>query len=183
MGVVDAAPALGADLGGALAYLPSALLLVLLLTGARLSWPRGLVALALGAIPVLALALWDYHRPADRRTHIGDFVAQVRHGDAGLVIGRKVSANLGQLVSSPFLPLVVGTIVLVALALWLERPRLWRMLEQTPGLAPGLAVVAVCAVLGGLLNDSGVTVTGIILSVALPMVSALALRADPVDTG
>jgi hypothetical protein len=183
VGAVDAAPSLGADLGGGLAYLPSALLLVLLLTGAKLSWRRGLSALALGAIPVVAVALWDYQRPVDRRTHIGDFVAQVLNGDGGSVIGRKLSANLGQLVSSPFLPLVVGTIVLIPIALWLERPRLRRMLDRTPGLARGVAVVAVCAVLGGLLNDSGVTVTGIMLSVALPTVSALALRADPVDTG
>jgi hypothetical protein len=34
-------------------------------------------------------------------------------------------------------------------------------------------------VLGGLLNDSGVTVTGIMLVVALPTVAVLALRADP----
>lgn len=178
-GAVDAAPSLGADLGGALAYLPSALLLVLLLTGARITWRRGLLALAAGAVPVVVLALWDYQRPSDRRTHIGDFVAQLLHGDAGSVIGRKLSANLGQLVSSPFLPLVVGTIALVPIALWLERPRLRRLLDGTPGLAPGLAVVAVCAVLGGVLNDSGVTVTGIMLSVALPAVSALILRADP----
>jgi hypothetical protein len=90
---------------------------------------------------------------------------------------------MGQLVSSPFLPLVVGTIALVAIVLWLERPRLRRLLDRTPGLAPGLVAGAVCAVLGGLLNDSGVTVTGIMLSVALPTVSALVLRADRVDTG
>jgi hypothetical protein len=183
IGAVDAAPSLGADLGGALAYLPSAVLLAFLLTGVRRTWRAGLLALVLGVIPVIAVAVWDYHRPPDRRTHIGDFVGQVMDGDAGGVLGRKLSANLHQLVSSPFLPLVVGTIVLVPLVLWLERRRVRHLLDETPGLALGLVVVAVCAVLGGLLNDSGVTVTGIMLSVALPTVSALALRVDRIDTG
>ncbi len=53
------------------------------------------------------------------------------------------------------------------------------MLAATPGLGAGLAGWAVCAVLGGLLNDSGVTVTGIMIAVALPVVAALALRAEP----
>jgi hypothetical protein len=180
---VDGAPSLGADLGGALSFLPSAVLLLLLLTGVRRSWRGGLLAVVVGVVPVVAVALWDYHRPADRRTHIGDFVGQVIHGQAGSVLGRKLSANLHQLVSSPFLPLVIGTVALVSVAVWLERPRLQGLLGRTPGLASGLTVVVVCAVLGGLLNDSGVTVTGIMLSVALPTVSALALRVDRIDPG
>jgi hypothetical protein len=183
IGAVDAAPSLGADLGGALAYLPSAVLLAFLLTGVRRTWRAGLLALVLGVIPVVAVAVWDYHRPPERRTHIGDFVGQVMDGDAGGVLSRKLSANLHQLVSSPFLPLVLGTVVLVPLAVWLQRRHLRELLDRTPGLALGLLVVAVCAVLGGLLNDSGVTVTGIMLSVALPTVSALALRVDRIDTG
>jgi uncharacterized membrane protein YeaQ/YmgE (transglycosylase-associated protein family) len=152
-----------------------------LLAGVRLTGARLIAVLALGAIPVVALALWDYHRPPDRRTHIGQFVAQVVHGQAGQVIGRKISANLGQLGSSPFLPLVIGTIVLIVLV----RLRYWSLVEpslrSTPGLVPAVWGFAVCAVLGALLNDSGVTVTGIMLSVALPAVTALALRADPID--
>jgi hypothetical protein len=180
--LVDAAPTLGADLGGALALMPSALVVVLLLARVRLSVRRGLAALAVGAVPVVLVALWDYHRPPDRRTHIGRFVAQVMDGSAGSVVSRKLAANLGQLVSSPFLPLVIGTVVVVAVALLRHRPRLDRALRATPGLGPALVGVTLCAVLGGLLNDSGVTVTGIMLSVALPTVTALALRADPVDT-
>jgi hypothetical protein len=179
---VDGAPSLGADLGGALSFLPSALLLVFLLTGARVTWRRVLVALAAGIVPVVAIAVWDYHRPAGRRTHIGDFVAEVVHGQAGSVLRRKVAANLGQLGSSPFLPLVLGAVVGAAALVMLARrgqgARLERVVAQTPGLGPGLVAVLVCAVLGGVLNDSGVTVTGIMLSVALPAVTALALRAD-----
>jgi hypothetical protein len=179
--VVDAAPTLGADLGGALALMPSAVVLVLLVARVRLTVRRVALALLVGAVPLVLLAWWDYRRPADRRTHIGRFVAELLDGQAGPVLGRKLSANLGQLVSSPFLPLVVGTVVVVVLALRHHRPRLAEAARTTPGLVPGVVAVLSCAVLGGLLNDSGVTVTGIMLAVALPSVTALALRADPIE--
>jgi hypothetical protein len=178
---VDAAPTLGADVGGGLALTPSAVVVVLMLARVRMSVRRVAAAIAVGALPVVGLALWDYHRPAQRRTHIGQFVAQVFDGQAGHVIARKLSANLGQLVGSPFLPLVVGTVLVVVFAIRAHRPRLERTFAQTPGLRAGLAGFTLCALLGAVLNDSGVTVTGIMLSVALPAVTALALRADPID--
>ncbi|MFL6101227.1 MAG: hypothetical protein ACJ71T_14875 [Actinomycetales bacterium] len=183
VGAVDAAPSLGADLGGALSYFPSALVLVLLLTGIRPTLGRASAALAAGVILVAAIAVWDYHRPAGRRTHIGDFVAELLNGQAGSVLHRKASANLGQLGSSPFLPLLLGSVLIAVAALRWQQPRLRRLLDQTPGLGPGLAVGLLCAVLGGLLNDSGVTVTGIMLSVAVPTVAALAVRAASDDSG
>ncbi len=178
---VDASPTVGADLGGALALVPSAVLVVVLLARLRVSARRLPVVVAVAAAPVVALALWDYHRPPSRRTHIGIFVGQVLHGQAGPVLGRKLAANLGQLVGSPFVVLVVAAVVLLVVVLRGHRPRVGRMLDDSPGLAAGLAGWAVCAVLGGLLNDSGVTVTGIMISVALPTVAALALVADPCE--
>jgi hypothetical protein len=71
--------------------------------------------------------------------------------------------------------------VVVVIAIRGHRPRLERTFAQTPGLRAGLAGFTLCALLGAILNDSGVTVTGIMLSVALPAVTALALRADPID--
>jgi hypothetical protein len=67
------------------------------------------------------------------------------------------------------------------LAVRRHRPRLERTFRQTPGLSAGVAGFTVCALLGTILNDSGVSVAGIMLSVALPAVTALALRADPID--
>jgi hypothetical protein len=139
------------------------------------------LVIAVAAAPVVAVALWDYHRAPSRRTHIGTFVGQVFDGRAGPVLGRKVSANLGQLLSSPFVLLVAAAVVLVVVALRGHRARVRRMLADSPGLGAGLAGWAACAVLGGLLNDSGVTVTGIMISVALPTAAALALRADPAE--
>jgi hypothetical protein len=178
---IDASPTVGADLGGALALVPSAVLVVLLLARVGLSPRRLPLVIAVAAAPVVAVALWDYHRAPSRRTHIGTFVGQVFDGRAGPVLGRKVSANLGQLLSSPFVLLVAAAVVLVVVALRGHRARVRRMLADSPGLGAGLAGWAACAVLGGLLNDSGVTVTGIMISVALPTAAALALRADPAE--
>ena len=115
--VVDAAPGLGADLGGVLALGPACLLLVLVLAGVRLSPGRWLAALLAGGVPVLLVAAWDYSRPAERRTHIGRFVAQLIDGRAGAVLSRKAAANLGQLSGSPYLPLVLATVLLAAVLL------------------------------------------------------------------
>ena len=79
--LVDAAPPLGADVGGALALMPSALVLVLLLARAA-DRPGGAACSRSWSAqcPSLALAWWDYRRPAEQRTHIGRFVAQVLDG-------------------------------------------------------------------------------------------------------
>jgi hypothetical protein len=134
-----------------------------------------------GTLPVLLVAGWDYARPPDRRTHIGRFVAQLVHGDAGAVLARKQAANLAQLVQSPFLVLAVGSVIVTAFAMQRHRPWLTRMARSTPGLIPAVTSITLCALIGTVLNDSGVTVAGIMLSVALPTVAALALRADPTD--
>ena len=156
---------------------------MLLLARVRLTARRRLVAaLAIGAVPVVALALWDYHRPPERRTHIGQFVAQIVDGQAGHVISRKISANLGQLGSQP----------VPAARRRHDRARRRRPCGGTdpwssgPGPDPRArsrpSGASRCVPSwAALLNDSGVTVTGIMLSVALPAVTALALRVDPID--
>ena len=113
---------------------------------------------------------------------MGQFVAQIVDGQAGHVISRKISANLGQLVASPFLPLVIGTIVLVVVVVRRRhRPLVERTLSASPGLVRPSGASRCVRSWAALLNDSGVTVTGIMLSVALPAVTALALRVDPID--
>jgi hypothetical protein len=179
---VDGAPTLGADFGGVLALGPAALVLLLTLAGVRLSPARWLAVLAAGAVPTLLVALWDWSRPPDRRTHIGRFVAQVLDGSAGGVLARKETANLGQLTGSPYLPLLVGGL-LVAAALLVRRPK-WALvagerLTAVPGMPAALLGLAVAGVIGTLLNDSGIAVAGIMASVAIPALAAPAVRTSP----
>lgn len=173
--VVDGAPQWGDDLGGLLAAVPAAAVTLLLLAGWRLSRRRA-AAIAGGAVVLAAAAaLADYARPASEQTHLGHFVGQVLHGGSGTTLHRKL---VGTLQLQGELPLVAA---LVALALprrtW-DRPRAW--LRRTPGLTAAVAGLLVLAVLGALLNDSGVAVLGFVVVAAAPAI--VAGTAPPQDT-
>src|SRR5207245_9440679 len=69
--VADGMPFWGSDVGGVLASVPAFALVVLGLSGTKVSWRR-LAALGAGAAAaVLALGFLDLRRPAGRRTHLG----------------------------------------------------------------------------------------------------------------
>ncbi len=161
--VVDAAPFLGDDLGGAIAAVPAAIVTVGVLAGWQLSRRRvALVAVGALALGVLA-ALIDYARPVADQTHLGRFVGQVLHGGAGTVVGRKVRAVL---VLQGELPLVLAIIGFFLPAGW--RRALSDRLRLVRGGLAAAAGVAVVAVLGSLTNDSGITVMGFVMVAAVP---------------
>jgi hypothetical protein len=185
--ILDGAPPFGDDLGGALALGTAAVVLLFLLTGARLSWRRFAFAMAAGAAPVVGFALYDYSQPLQSQTHIGRFVGQLIHGGALTVVRRKTLTNLRQFAHPTFLVvLLVGAIVLAALMGRLGPLRrgpglLASVLRDQRELKAGFIAVAVCGVLGGVFNDSGIAVTVASISVALPLavgLCALALRAS-----
>src|SRR5690606_36249136 len=94
LAVVDGMPGFGADFGGVVATVPALIVFGLLALGIKPSvWKLGGALLA-GAVAVAAVALLDYTRPPDARTHLGRFVEQVADGTAWTVIGRKASSNL-----------------------------------------------------------------------------------------
>ena len=181
--VVDGAPTWGSDVGGVLALLPALVVLGLLVTGRRVSVVRlaaaGLAAVAL----VTALALADAARPADRRTHLGRFVGQVRDGTAGALLRRKAEAVLGLLFHSPvtaLLPLVVAG------AIWLllrPPPALARAFAAAPAYRQALVAVGVASALGFALNDSGAAVPALALVVVLPATVAVVSGAESWGAG
>jgi hypothetical protein len=154
--VVDAAPPLGDDFGGLLALLPALVLLVALVAGLRVTWRRVVVVAAATLLVAAAVGAIDAARPADRRTHIGRFVADLVHGHLDPVADRKWRAMLRSFGNVALDVLVVVT----AAAAVAVRDRVPRELRAA------LAAVGVVAVLGTLLNDSGVVVaTGAVLAV------------------
>jgi hypothetical protein len=186
--VLDGAPPLGDDLGGALALGPAVIVLLFLLSGGRLSWRRFAAAVAAGAVPVVAFALYDYSQPLQSQTHIGRFVGQVIHGGALTVVRRKALTNLRQFAHPTFLVVLLVGMVVVAALTGRVGPRrggrglLASVLEDQRELRAGFIAAAVCGVLGGVFNDSGISVTVASISVALPLavgLCALAVRAPP----
>ena len=126
--LVDGAPQLGADVGGALTLVPTLAFLAAGLAGLRLSWRRWL---AIGAATVLVVggfAVVDLLRPGEP-THLGRFARQVADGSAAGVLGRKAYALVGPFVTKPIMAAALAcAVVIVAAALWWGRRqvRAWR---------------------------------------------------------
>ena len=126
--LVDGAPQLGADVGGALTLVPTLAFLAAGLAGLRLSWRRWL---AIGAATVLVVggfAVVDLIRPGGP-THLGRFARQVADGSAAGVLGRKAYALVGPFVTKPVMAAALAcAVVFVAAALWWGRRqvRAWR---------------------------------------------------------
>ncbi|HEV2069907.1 MAG TPA: hypothetical protein VGR26_08950, partial [Acidimicrobiales bacterium] len=116
-------------------------------------------------------------------THLGRFLAlTAEQGVAGAstVIERKIASNLAILTSSVWTLLIPVAIALLVFLAWRHAGLLRRLESVSPGARACLVGGLVLAVLGGLLNDSGVAVTGIIFAVLLPYLTVLALAAgDP----
>ncbi len=162
---VEALPSLGADFGGPPGLLLGGLLVVATGAGVRLTWRRVLVAVVAAGALVALVAVADWLRPADARTHLGDFVESVVSGEAGVVVGRKLAQNVANLGSPPLLVIVVATVVLVVVA---RRVR-WR---PVPDGAVVLSGAVVMAVVGFLANDSGLVIPAFVALVLAPLLVA-----------
>lgn len=156
--VVDGAPMLGADLGGTIALVPAAFVL-LGVRGRRLILGAGAGALVAGGFVTL-----DLLRPRDSRTHLGRFAQRVIDGDAGSVIARKAISSWELVAHSPLtvLGLVVALVALVYANL-------------SAGDGPQARVIhalSLAGVVGFLLNDSGLAAVVTLVWVAVPLISA-----------
>jgi hypothetical protein len=174
--VVDGWPAFGSDFGGVLALVPGFAVFGLLLLGVRISWAKaGLVAL--GAVAAVAvIAVLDWMRPAASRSHLGKFVQQVIDGDAGSVLRRKITDNLGSF-HTPVSFLIPVLLVLLLVAL-LSPPRLRATAlppayARVPWLRPVLISCWITAVVGYAVNDSGIQIPSVALLLAVPLAAAV----------
>lgn len=188
--VLVGAPSLGRDFGGVLAAVPGFLVLGMLLARIRVTVLRLVAVLAVAVLAVGSVAVLDWLRPADQRTHLGRFVGQVIDGGAWTVVSRKAEANVAILLGSA---LAWMLLVAVVAAGWLLRPG--GLLRGRPGrpagglagddvrvLRAGLTAVALSLTVGALANDSGVALPATAATVLVPLLVWLAadVPADPV---
>ncbi|MEV3978604.1 hypothetical protein [Nonomuraea sp. NPDC049758] len=178
----DGSPSWGADFGGVPAFVIGVAVFLILLSGRRVSVVK-LLLVGVGAVALIAaISVFDWMRPADRRTHLGAFVQQIIDGQAWTVVGRKFGAMIG--VSVGNWPLTLLSVVALAfLFLVLARPSRWgaSALGQAYALAPplraGLFGTLTCAFIGFLMNDSGIAIPAMALTVAVPLTLAACVRA------
>ena len=172
--LVDALPALGADIGGAVTLPPVLVLTVAALWG-RLRLRTALVAAGVTAAGLgLAVAV-DLVRPEEEQTHLARFVAS---GGRSSSIPAKVADNLGNYALAPLLIPAVLAIVAFAVLLW--RGRFRTTLPPGSPARIGVAAALAVALIGNALNDSGPIVTLVVMSIVGPyLVCRVAAAEEP----
>jgi hypothetical protein len=176
--VVMGAPFWGNDFGGAVAAAPGFALLAWLLLGHELRWRTVWVLVGVLVAAGLVVGAVDVLRPSDQRTHVGKFFekAGTDFGSATLVLRRKASENLSTLGHSLLLGCLIALAVLVVYLCWV-RPRSLRTLFARVSTARVTAIsLGVVAVLGFALNDSGITIPGMMAAIAEAAVVILLAR-------
>lgn len=159
--VAEGAPWMGSDVGGILSLVPVLGLLLWVLRGTSLTW-RTVTLAVLAAVAALAVAVGlDALRSPSQRTHIGRFFLNVTDWELiRSTLGIKISANLRVLRESVWAWLVPITVALSLVAL--VSGRLWQ--RALPAGSPerqGLIATLALALLGWILNDSGIVVVAL----------------------
>ncbi|MGW0482858.1 hypothetical protein [Nonomuraea sp. NPDC003214] len=178
----DGWPSWGADFGGVPAFVVGLAVFLILLSGRRVSVVKLLLVGLAGAVLIGAIAVFDWLRPDSQRTHLGTFVQQIIDGQALTVVARKFGAMVGVTVGNWSLTLL-SLVALAFLFLVLNRPSRWgaSALGQAYALAPtlraGLFGALTCALIGFLMNDSGIAIPAMALTVAVPLTLAACVRA------
>lgn len=178
---VDGAPIWGDDFGGVIAFIPATIATAILISGRRVSLVKFLLGCAAGVVTISAIAIGDYLRPPEHRTHMGIFVQQVLDGSAGGVVARKLGSMLRSLGYWEFT--ILAACGFIFLFFVLLRPLRWRAgalqmaFEDAPALRAGLIGTLIAVLIGFAVNDSGVEIPAIALTVASPLALAAALKA------
>jgi hypothetical protein len=179
--VLDGAPFLGADVGGALTMVPAAGVTAWMLLGWRIRVRTAVLGLVGTAIVVLAFGFLDLTRPAAQQTHLGRLLSDI--GDNGVgafqtVVLRKLNANLSVLTSSIWTLMLPLVFAFVAFLIWWAPWRLRTIAERIPQERAAVGGLLTAMVLGFALNDSGISVPGIMLGVVNASLVHLLLRVD-----
>jgi hypothetical protein len=173
--IVDGWPTFGADFGGVVALVPGVVLLLLLLRQVPLTLVRGAAIVGAGVLVVSVVALLDWLRPPEQRSHMGDFVARVVAGDYQGVIGNKLSA-LGASLTSPLGWAELLAFALTVAVVWrpaeMRLPELREVFDAWPALRPALQAFLATCLLGSLVNDSGALIAGFGVLLVVPLLIA-----------
>jgi hypothetical protein len=179
--VLDGFPLWGSDVGGVLASIPAFTVCILLLLGIRIRL-RLVALIAACTVGVLALfAALDLARPVDSRTHLGRFAQKLLDGEGALILQRKLEANVSILTSTVWTLVIPIALLFVGYLTW--RPN--RLMRRLNAEHSGFRAFGISGLTLGLLawavNDSGVAIPALMLTVALPYTAYLALGLAPLD--
>lgn len=173
--IVVAAPPWGQDFGGALSDAPAFAVFLWLAAGRKIKVKTvALFGVALVAAGLL-VGFADLTRPRDSRTHVGRFFEKIGNEGVGgfiTVVQRKAGLMLDTFLVPTWVLASLALIAFLAFLGW-GTPWIRRLNSNLPTLRAGGISFGAMAVLGLLLNDSGVTVPGMMLAVMVPCLLSL----------
>ena len=184
--ILDAAPEMGADIGGALTLVPALVALGAGLAGVRLGWRRWVAVGAAAVGIVLLLGLIDFLFGGSS-THLGGFFNQLLTGTAGATLTRKATALIAPFISNwlAVAALAVGVSVIALIGRWAMRavhearqgngPYAWLTGPGVPPqwLRPLGRALAVLVIVEVLVNDSGLAMLWFSAAAAVPALTAI----------
>jgi len=180
----DAAPFWGADVGGVLSIIPAFGITAALLLGIRVRAKLRTVLVCLAAVfigLVIAAAI-DLSRTEEQQTHLGRFIEQVRDQGFSTVtntISHKLSQSVGTITGIWGL-MLPGVLAFLAYLKFVSG-RLTGLVQRIPELRAALVGFTILAVLGSLVNDSGINIPAMMLGVLNGVLVVLLVRRDATD--
>lgn len=181
--IADAAPFLGADLGGALALIPTLGVALVKLSGRSLH-PRILALLGLisaGLLSGVAILEWLLRR--ENSTHLGRFGGQLLDGTFLATIGKKFKALVGPFIDANgqialmIVKIIVAlAVVSIVLAVWLRLYRATRRQGVPEVYRLQLDTLTVLLLLEVALNDSGASMALYSLFLLVPLACLMSLE-------
>ncbi len=167
-------PQFGAKVGGTIAIVPCALLLLMAMAGIRFTVRRVAVVLVSGVALFAVFAVINYLIPATGQSDIGSFAGNLVHGHSGGLLLRKLTSMLGSISLSPaVLPIIILVGLILLRPSWFAVKAVPRGYAAEPLLAMTLAMMWLVCVLGWFADDSGIAVPANALPLALPLGIAL----------
>jgi hypothetical protein len=164
-----------------IAFIPGLAVTTMLVAGRRVSLVKlGLFGTAAGTI-VLGVAFLDHLRPPDQQSHLGRFFGDLLSGQGMPVVGRKATAMMNSFGSPALTPVAVAALLFLAVVLLrpgrAEKAPLRMAFEQAPLFRAGLLGALVTVFLGTVVNDSGVSILALGLTVIVPITLTVCVQA------
>ncbi|MEA2497901.1 MAG: hypothetical protein QOH26_306, partial [Actinomycetota bacterium] len=179
--LIDGMPFLGRDVGGVLALVPALLLTGVLLFGRKVTFRSVVLAILIAGALLTAFAAIDLARPEDQQTHLARLVDDIKQEGTGAftdALDRKLDANIGVFGESPASFLIPPIWALFAWLVLRGKGR-WQILRaRHPELHAALVGGLSLALFGGVVNDSGVVVVAVVMSVLAPVAVVMLLDGE-----
>lgn len=154
-----AAPNLGAQSDGVITVPLAYLVTLILLAQWKVNWRTLAASAVLIIVLVVGLAVFDLSRPPALQTHIGRAASEIAQGGPGqafTIIGRKLGMNLKLIRYTIWSRVFIVILATLAVLLYLPAGAMLRIKEGYPHLFRGFAGILTGAVVGGIINDSGI---------------------------